>query len=367
MLATLIAMGPVAALGGPLLGVAVARWAPFRGSALIGVVTLVFLTALPSESASPWRLLSAWPILVDEHVNNENGPVVRSNFVPDVEPIWALLYLLCLCGLAVVAALLRDPGHRRPLLIAGAAPHRRCGRMLPPRRGMSALTRLPRPVPGSAAAAVALVLTAAALPGDGVSPFVTRMAELVLAGGAAYLLDDAAAPLTEVTPPAVWRRRAPVLLVGAGLLASAWLVVLGVLRWQDSLPTALLPTIEVVVLSLLALAAAAIGVRRGEPEPGGQVAPLVGVLGIGALIADFLLRGRDLPAVGRGRGGGRHRDGLVAGRGRGRRSAIIVVAARDPGEPLREPVGEVTTPTKHGFRVRMTRMGLTSPPSLTSG
>ena len=50
VLATLVAMGPVAALGGPLLGVAVARWAPFRGSALIGVVTLVFLTALPSES-----------------------------------------------------------------------------------------------------------------------------------------------------------------------------------------------------------------------------------------------------------------------------------------------------------------------------
>ena len=91
------------------------------GSALIGVVTLVFLTALPSESPSPWRLLSAWPILVDEHVNSENGPVVRSNFVPDVTPVWALGYLLCLCGLAVVAALLRDPGHRRPLLATGLA------------------------------------------------------------------------------------------------------------------------------------------------------------------------------------------------------------------------------------------------------
>ena len=121
VIATLIAMGPVAALGGPLLGVAVARWAPFRGSALIGVVTLVFLTALPSEASSPWRLASAWPVLVDEYVNDGQGPVVRSSFVPDVEPIWALSYLLCLCGLAVVAALLRDPGHRRPLLGAGAA------------------------------------------------------------------------------------------------------------------------------------------------------------------------------------------------------------------------------------------------------
>ena len=37
VLAALVAMGPVAAAGGPLLGVAVARWAPFRGSALAGV------------------------------------------------------------------------------------------------------------------------------------------------------------------------------------------------------------------------------------------------------------------------------------------------------------------------------------------
>lgn len=119
VLAALIATGPVAALGGPLLGVAVATWAPFRGSALVGVVTLVFLTALPSESPSPWRVLSAWPLLTDEHLNAA-GQLANSALVPGISEAWALGWLLCLCGLAVVAALLRDEQHRRPLLGAGA-------------------------------------------------------------------------------------------------------------------------------------------------------------------------------------------------------------------------------------------------------
>jgi hypothetical protein len=121
VLATLLAMGPVATLGGPLLGVAVARWAPFRGSAMLGVVVLVVATAIPAsdERGGAERLASAWPILVDEHV--VNGRNLSSTFVPDIEPVWALGWVLCLCGLAVVAALLRDPGHRRQLLVAGGA------------------------------------------------------------------------------------------------------------------------------------------------------------------------------------------------------------------------------------------------------
>jgi hypothetical protein len=120
VLATLILMGPLAALGGPLLGVAVARWAPFRGSALLGVVVLVVATAIPAsdEHGGTERLASAWPVLMDEHV--VNGRNLSSTFVPGIDPVWALGWVLCLCGLAVVAALLRDPGHRRQLLVAGA-------------------------------------------------------------------------------------------------------------------------------------------------------------------------------------------------------------------------------------------------------
>ena len=117
VLTAVIALGPVAALGGPLLGVAVATWAPFRGSALVGVVALVFVTALPSSSPSPWRALSAWPVLYDELV--DNGKITHSALVPGVNEPWVLGYLLCLCGLAVVAALLRDPANRRALLWTG--------------------------------------------------------------------------------------------------------------------------------------------------------------------------------------------------------------------------------------------------------
>jgi hypothetical protein len=188
--------------------------------------------------------------------------------------------------------------------------------------------RTPWPVLGTATAALVLVVVAAVLPGEGVSPFVIRIAEFLLAGGAAYLLDDAAAPLTGVTPPGVWRRRAPVVLAGAGLMTASWLGILLVLGWQDAQPPVLLATAEVVVLSLGSLAAAAVLVRRGDAEPGGRVAPVVGLLGIGALMADSLIQvalfvpwEAGEPALG---------VGLVWATGAVLAVAVIVAASRDP-------------------------------------
>jgi hypothetical protein len=143
----------------------------------------------------------------------------------------------------------------------------------------------------TATAPVALVLLASLVPpASGVSPLVVRIAVLVLAAAAAYLLDDAALVLTTVTPVGLWRRRLPRLGWGVAALAVAWSSVLLLLRWQESLPSVAWPTVELVVLCLVALAASALVAGRGEPEPGSVVGPVLALLGITAVFAEQVLR-----------------------------------------------------------------------------
>jgi hypothetical protein len=104
----------LACLGGPLLGVAVATWAPFRGSALLGMAVLVIGAGQLSSLPSPWYVVSPWTIFNDEHVANGKYQV---SWVRDgVSPVWWCGYAACLCGLAVLAALLRHDADRRRLL-----------------------------------------------------------------------------------------------------------------------------------------------------------------------------------------------------------------------------------------------------------
>src|SRR6185436_17498431 len=118
----------------------------------------------------------------------------------------------------------------------------------------------------------------------GALPFVGRVAELALAGGAAYLLDDAAAQLTTVAPQGQWRRRGPVLAAGVALLAGAWFGVLMILQWRDARPPVAESSGELVVMALMAVAASSLLFRLGDNEPGGIVAPMVVVLGLGLTI-----------------------------------------------------------------------------------
>ena len=119
VLAALFALGAVAALGGPLLGVLIARWAPFRGSALLAVVGIFLVCEAGSHWPMPWRVVLPWSALGDDHV--VDGVTVSSNFVAGASEAWFAVYALLMCGLAAVGALLRDPVGRRPLLWTGAA------------------------------------------------------------------------------------------------------------------------------------------------------------------------------------------------------------------------------------------------------
>jgi hypothetical protein len=103
----------LACLGGPLLGIAVARWAPFRGSALLGMCVLVIGVAILSQLPSAWYVVAPWTIFNDEQL--VNGKYQLSWVRDGVSPVWWCGYVACLCGLAVLAALLRENMHRRRL------------------------------------------------------------------------------------------------------------------------------------------------------------------------------------------------------------------------------------------------------------
>lgn len=107
-----LAQGPVMLLGGGLLGLVLARLLPaWVAVPACLVVTLVWVGVL-SGTFQQTTMLTPVIEWIQYH---EDGRVV-------VEPgsfAWHNGYLLGLCGLGVVAALLREPGPRRALVVAG--------------------------------------------------------------------------------------------------------------------------------------------------------------------------------------------------------------------------------------------------------
>ena len=152
---------------------------------------------------------------------------------------------------------------------------------------------LPLRVPWATVAGAALVggfvtLWTWALPASVDSILTIRLVQLALAATAAYLVDDAAAALTNVSPRSLWLHRSFRLLVGLVAIAVSWVVVL--LSLGGILDPTLRPlTLEVAVLVLLALAASAVLAARGAPEPGNQVAVAVPLAGVGALVLGGML------------------------------------------------------------------------------
>jgi len=72
-----------------------------------------------SSLPAPWYAIAPWAIFWDAHLID--GEYQSSWVLSAVSPVWYCGYVICLCGLAVVAALGRDQAHRRQLLLAGGA------------------------------------------------------------------------------------------------------------------------------------------------------------------------------------------------------------------------------------------------------
>jgi hypothetical protein len=106
-----LAVIPLCTLGGGLLGVAVARWLPWRGVPLIVLFALIaWVVAVMDRGDLRWTA----PWTMSPGYYGEDWLVAGSQ-------VWHAIYLLGLALLAAVAALLRYPSYRRPLLTLGAA------------------------------------------------------------------------------------------------------------------------------------------------------------------------------------------------------------------------------------------------------
>jgi hypothetical protein len=124
-----LTMQPARVLGAGLLGVMVARWLPWPGSA---AVTMVLLYAW--SNIGPWiatyGTADATHTMRSAYLWISFAPfrevvTYRDPTLANVSPAfygsiaWHDAYLLCLGAMAAVGALLATPGPRRPLLTAG--------------------------------------------------------------------------------------------------------------------------------------------------------------------------------------------------------------------------------------------------------
>jgi hypothetical protein len=118
--AVLFGQGPMACLGGPLLGILVGRWVAGRATpAITAVGTVMFCIAMQGifDPLRRIRVISPWTYWGGPF--GVQGDPNRMLLFPG-SPFWWVAYLACICTLGAIAALLhdREQPRRLPLLLA---------------------------------------------------------------------------------------------------------------------------------------------------------------------------------------------------------------------------------------------------------
>lgn len=116
--AVLFALGPLACVGGPMLGLLLARWTTGRAAPAVAVVVVVALTIVMQGIFDPLirvRVVMPWtywggPLGVE-------GDAERMVVLPG-SPYWWVAYVACLSAGALILALLHDGERPRRRLVA---------------------------------------------------------------------------------------------------------------------------------------------------------------------------------------------------------------------------------------------------------
>ncbi len=106
--AVLVDLGVIAAVGGPILGLVIARWVRFRGAAAVAVVVVVLLTIVMQgifEPLSVARLAMPWTYF-GSPLGVPGDPERMVVLVGS--PQWYGVYQLMLCVVGVLVAMYRD-------------------------------------------------------------------------------------------------------------------------------------------------------------------------------------------------------------------------------------------------------------------
>ncbi len=117
--AAMFGAGVICAVGGPLLGLLLARYLPKRGVAAIAAVLLVLVTILLQgnfNGGQPYRVFWVWTYFMGQlsWAADPDGSI-HFRTAPGNPFIW-VLYLVVVCALGLVVAVLHDPESDRPRL-----------------------------------------------------------------------------------------------------------------------------------------------------------------------------------------------------------------------------------------------------------